>query len=250
MMLKIPDRSSSSTAASRSSQVSGIRVSRPKKILDENQYNADLRKIISRDYFSTEESSGTPALSLDQYQARFTSEDNNDFNDLLETEDAIKRQKRPWLYNRKKLTGGPIKPNLLDGSGSSNGGSQKLIEYPPNSAQNALMFTLDNGSIIPSIASSHASRSRKQIVKHNVHIPSSSGSSGVVLGRISKPGRDELNGYKLIDSPIKSRHGTGEVDSEGIAKGIYKGSLEKRRSEKPELSPAAKRILQRIARKS
>lgn len=251
MLLKVPVRKVLSTAASRSSDLQGIRVSRPKKVLDEYKYNSDLKNIISRDYFSTKEAPDTPTLSLDQYQARFTSEDNNDFNDLIEAEDALKRQKKPWLYNQKKLTEGTVDQGLLEGSHSTADKSQKLLEYPPNSAQNALMFSPEAGSVRSHVAKSYASKSKKQIVKHNVHMPSNLGNSATVLGKISKAVPDELNGYRLINSPLpNSLRSSGDFTSGDAHKDIFKGLKEKRDVRKAELSPAAKRILQRVTRKS
>ncbi|KAF9929390.1 hypothetical protein FBU30_001594 [Linnemannia zychae] len=60
------------------------------------------------------------SLSLDQFQMRYTSEDNASFNEIIEKINAQKREKYKWLYAQEK------KSMRLLGNGNSNQ-DQKLI---------------------------------------------------------------------------------------------------------------------------
>lgn len=67
-------------------------------------------------------------LSLGAFQAKYTSEDNASFNDLLDSQNAKERQKHAWLWNNNKL---PSKQQLAQLSKK-----QKLLEA--GEAQRAL----------------------------------------------------------------------------------------------------------------
>lgn len=49
-----------------------------------------------------EESTIDTSLSLDQFQARYTSEDNASFNEILEKMNMRKKEKYSWMYDQEK----------------------------------------------------------------------------------------------------------------------------------------------------
>lgn len=92
-----------------------VRISRPRNVLSEEEYASSLQKIITRDYFESEADERGPdelaGMSLDEYQRRHTTEDNDSFGSLLEAENARKRERAPWLWSsdsvrRKQITVG------------------------------------------------------------------------------------------------------------------------------------------------
>ena len=89
-------------------------------VLEEDEYFSMLQEIVTRDYFSQAEdikknvnefdrekdikygqsisSSESHFIGLNDFQQRYTSEDNDSFKYLIEAEQARKREKYPWFY--------------------------------------------------------------------------------------------------------------------------------------------------------
>ncbi|ANB11114.1 hypothetical protein AWJ20_3912 [Sugiyamaella lignohabitans] len=91
-------------------QTDGYRLKRPEKVIAEDEYSESLSNIISRDYFGgmPPDTSVTPSVSLDEYQAKYTSEDNDSFNSLLEAQIQEQREKFSWLWKSNKLDSGHV----------------------------------------------------------------------------------------------------------------------------------------------
>lgn len=70
-------------------------------------------------------------LSLSAFQARYTSEDNESFNKVLDKQNSARSAKYQWLYNNNKL---PSKQQLLQASIAA----RKLLTAPDSSSSKAL----------------------------------------------------------------------------------------------------------------
>ncbi|KAK3842316.1 MAG: nuclear protein Es2-domain-containing protein [Linnemannia gamsii] len=82
------------------------------------------------------------SLSLDQFQMRYTSEDNASFNEIIEKINTQKREKYKWLYDQEKKNmrllenGDNTNPDkrLLRESGESDASSQALVRVGDSSS--------------------------------------------------------------------------------------------------------------------
>lgn len=77
---------------------------RPTFVLEENKYVSDLEKIIVRDFFPDADPEGAisataPKERLNEYQQKYTSEDNDSFNTLIEKQVQHSREKAPWFWD-------------------------------------------------------------------------------------------------------------------------------------------------------
>lgn len=82
-------------------------------ILEEDEYTEALSHIIARDFFPSTLSltNGEPErkrakydkdLSLDTFQARYTSEDNSSFTQILDEENRVRKEKWAWAWEAQK----------------------------------------------------------------------------------------------------------------------------------------------------
>ena len=81
-----------------------------------------------------------PSLSLDAFQARYTSEDNSSFSDLLAKDNQARREKNAWVYkaeeraNQKAIRGREARERLVDVTRAmveaSQDGTVAMIEGP------------------------------------------------------------------------------------------------------------------------
>ncbi|BGP39288.1 hypothetical protein JCM10449v2_003226 [Rhodotorula kratochvilovae] len=81
-----------------------------------------------------------PSLSLDAFQARFTSEDNSSFQDLLANDNALRREKHAWAFDaekradRRAVRGRQARERLVDVTrrmvDASGDGTVRLLEGP------------------------------------------------------------------------------------------------------------------------
>ncbi|KAG0272550.1 DiGeorge syndrome critical region protein 14 [Linnemannia exigua] len=91
---------------------------------------------------TTQEDAVDTSLSLDQFQARYTSEDNASFNEIIEKINTQKREKYKWLYDQEKKNmrllenGNSTNPDqkLLGESGENGAGSQALVRVGDSSS--------------------------------------------------------------------------------------------------------------------
>lgn len=70
-------------------------------------------------------------MSLDSFMAAYTSEDNASFSEILEKQNAERRQKYAWIYEkdeRKLLLDNPARPLMIEGSKSFPVDQKGLIE--------------------------------------------------------------------------------------------------------------------------
>ena len=89
---------------------------KPLVAVEEDAYISSLSSIIKRDFFpsldklkgafqaetSAELKAHADKLSLDQFQANFTSEDNQSFNEIIESENSRKRKQYHFFYDAEK----------------------------------------------------------------------------------------------------------------------------------------------------
>jgi protein DGCR14 len=82
-------------------------------VLEEDEYTEALSHIIARDFFPStlSQTNGEPErkrakydkdLSLDTFQARYTSEDNSSFTQILDEENRIRKEKWAWAWEAQK----------------------------------------------------------------------------------------------------------------------------------------------------
>ena len=85
-------------------------------VLEEDEYTEALSHIIARDFFPslihlTSRTNGEPErkrarydedLSLDTFQARYTSEDNSSFTQILDEENRVRKEKWAWAWEAQK----------------------------------------------------------------------------------------------------------------------------------------------------
>lgn len=99
--------SGGSDGKNRLGDASKFTIERPKIVLDEDEYVANIERIIVRDYFPKADPYGVQSLvappqSLDQFQKKHTTEDNDSFNTILESEVQKNREKEPWFWKRSE----------------------------------------------------------------------------------------------------------------------------------------------------
>ena len=82
-------------------------------VLEEDEYTEALSHIIARDFFPStlSQTNGEPErkrarydkdLSLDTFQARYTSEDNSSFTQILDEENRVRKEKWAWAWEAQK----------------------------------------------------------------------------------------------------------------------------------------------------
>ena len=81
-------------------------------VLEEDEYTEALSHIIARDFFPSlihlDTTNETPLLSkskdlsLDTFQARYTSEDNSSFTQILDEENRVRKEKWAWAWEAQK----------------------------------------------------------------------------------------------------------------------------------------------------
>ena len=83
-------------------------------VLEEDEYTEALSHIIARDFFPSQTPSRTNGeperkrarydkdLSLDTFQARYTSEDNSSFTQILDEENRVRKEKWAWAWDAQK----------------------------------------------------------------------------------------------------------------------------------------------------
>ncbi|KAF9907989.1 DiGeorge syndrome critical region protein 14 [Linnemannia zychae] len=82
------------------------------------------------------------SLSLDQFQMRYTSEDNASFNEIIEKINTQKREKYKWLYDQEKKS-----MRLLE-NGDSNAGQKLLRESGESTSSQALVRVGDSSNTL------------------------------------------------------------------------------------------------------
>ncbi|QSL65802.1 hypothetical protein MERGE_000080 [Pneumocystis wakefieldiae] len=152
-------------------------------VLEEDAYQASLSEIIKRDFFPDLLEEGSqdilsslhnPNLSLDQFQATYTSEDNASFAEILERQNERKRDAYRWLWdNRNKIDSRRVKEEEKRQISSEN----SVIRFEERPAQpeawpfnpmNTLMFTPETDYTKPRTLPSDA---EKSIVYHATRMP-------------------------------------------------------------------------------
>lgn len=71
-------------------------------VLDEDEYLSQMGSIIKRDFFPLEkrETQIAKNISLNQFLEKYTSEDNESFNQIQEKDEIKKRKEIKWAYNQ------------------------------------------------------------------------------------------------------------------------------------------------------
>lgn len=82
-------------------------VRRPPVVLDEDTYTDALSRIIARDFFPGLDdgaaAAAAPTLSLSAFQSRYTSEDNESFNRLIDRQNASRRRRLAWRWSGNSI---------------------------------------------------------------------------------------------------------------------------------------------------
>ncbi|KAF9123171.1 DiGeorge syndrome critical region protein 14 [Mortierella sp. 14UC] len=87
---------------------------------------------------TTQEDAVDTSLSLDQFQMRYTSEDNASFNEIIEKINAQKREKYKWLYDQERKS-----MRLLE-NGDNNADQKLLRESGESNSSQALVRVGDS----------------------------------------------------------------------------------------------------------
>lgn len=76
-----------------------------KKVLEEEEYIESLSHIIARDYYPLleNENGATVNLSLDQFQTKYTSQDNHSFNQIIQKNNSERSLKIQPFYEQKLI---------------------------------------------------------------------------------------------------------------------------------------------------
>ncbi|KAK9380362.1 nuclear protein DGCR14 [Kockiozyma suomiensis] len=119
------------------------------------------------------------SLSLDQFQGKYTSEDNKSFSDLISGINNANRQKYSWQWNGNKITGRrgadflELKP-MIDEDQSSTTALVLAADNRPNApqvrisgARNGLLFKPTTGHLLPSAI---AAAKLKEIKRSNTRL--------------------------------------------------------------------------------
>lgn len=179
-----------------------IRVKRPKHVLDEDEYANTLEAIITRDYFSGYEQNETvPDMSLDEFQAKYTSEDNDSFNALVETELAANRAKYHWLWNesrgqktweieesKEKLMIKDSRPTALNYSQMA---AKNAVMFVPDGYESATREQTSRGDVVPL-------NTRLGIKAQSKPRPFSLPASNITLPSSDSAGRPTVNSYSFV----------------------------------------------------
>ncbi|EMR09984.1 hypothetical protein PNEG_01742 [Pneumocystis murina B123] len=160
-----------------------IKKKRIPHVLEEDTYQATLSEIIKRDFFpdllendskDILSSLCNPNLSLDEFQATYTSEDNASFTDILERQNERQRDAYRWLWdNRNKIDSKRVKEAERRQISSENN-IISIEERPaqpeawPFNPMNTLMFTPETDYTKPK---SLPSNGEKSIVYHATRMP-------------------------------------------------------------------------------
>ncbi|KTW25936.1 hypothetical protein T552_03210 [Pneumocystis carinii B80] len=160
-----------------------IRKKRIPHVLEEDVYQEALSDIIRRDFFPDlhEEYSNEmvsslckKGLSLDEFQATYTSEDNASFSDILERQNERQREAYRWVWdNRNKIDSDRVKEEerrrIMAGNNIGNiEGRPAQPEAWPFNPMNALMFTPETDY---TKAKSLPLEAEKSIVYHATRMP-------------------------------------------------------------------------------
>ncbi len=157
-------------------------------------------------------------LSLDQFQANFTSEDNASFWDLIDAENMKRRQKCSWLYDgtNRIYKESTIKAQMLllkddMTTNEHNIGWIDRVAAGPNGSviplKNALMFAPEGirETPIPSetyrqirLGATHMPTTPRN---NTIPSPSSSTISRAIRGAVSDDLEPRVNGYTFVDTP-------------------------------------------------
>ncbi|KAG0203123.1 DiGeorge syndrome critical region protein 14 [Mortierella sp. GBA30] len=95
------------------------------------------------------------SLSLDQFQARYTSEDNASFNEIIEKINARKKEKYRWMYDQenkslKLIEGGPTPDQkLLRQSGEVGDMEKGALVSTKEEATNLSLVSTEKSGVIP-----------------------------------------------------------------------------------------------------
>lgn len=107
----------------------------PAIVLEEQEYISNIEKIITRDYFPESDTHGiaatvAPKESLDSFQQKYTSEDNDSFNNIMISQAQKEKEKVPWFWRKNQTGNSEINDNtpkkLMPGS------QQRLLTYEPS----------------------------------------------------------------------------------------------------------------------
>ena len=212
------------------------------KVLEEEEYIDSLSNIIARDFYpGLPSNDSTVNLSLDQFQTKYTSQDNHSFNQIIQKNNAERSARIKPFYQQKLLSCGdriePLKNNLIFGP-------QGIDEIKPNTFKKTIHHSntrLDLNSMPPPSLLLEKSKNQTQfdlvpntpsIAPGSVFDPSELMTWGSIEGTPIRV--DETPGFKIPPTPTR--------DLIGIQLAEKAKSREKRSTGR---SSAAKRILER-----
>ncbi|KAF0374113.1 protein DGCR14-like [Gigaspora margarita] len=99
-------------------------------------------------------------LSLDAFQAKYTSEDNASFSEIMHKANEQRKEKYKWMYDKEKDSEDKDKPKLIEGSSQDKPAEIESWKYK---VRNSLMFYPEGQDQVPE---ENSRRAPKQIV-HN-----------------------------------------------------------------------------------
>lgn len=217
-----------------------VRHKRPAVVLEEDEYIDGLSNVIKRQFFPTlcsSEDTGpdrndlhttasikgagdetthgasTSQLSLSEYQAKYTSEDNASFLDLLDKQNLMRREKYVWHYTGNKLYSENVE---REGARIERRQQEKLTEkaidwndtQPPIQSwrvtpKNALMFSPDTQNVVDTRGSTQ--QSTIDVANTRLHEDSQLAVPRVRTFADQDSASDEeeimVNGYGFVDEP-------------------------------------------------
>ena len=171
---------------------------RPKIVLEEDEYIDGLSNVIKHNFFPdlVNQDEKAPALSLERYQSKYTSEDNASFLDILDSHNLRTRASFAWHYNGNKVYSENVKHHDRRIAGER---EQGLLDDRPAvpdgwhvTPKNALMFDPD--------ALDSSQQSQRSNVKYAAtRMPAEITYPAAVVTEVDELAEPTVNGFTFVD---------------------------------------------------